>query len=142
MLKQMTISVEEDVYNTLAPFAARQTLSDYIAHLVRSRNAETALEEGYKAANTDHEQETQEKCSVKPNPWDITARALGYKDHRDYLRTNTPKTLAEAEAQAQALLDDPKHKNFFQRYYGVLEGEEAYGNGTDYQRKMRDEWPD
>jgi hypothetical protein len=38
MLKQMTIAVEEDVYNTLAPFAERHTLSDFIAQLVRSRN--------------------------------------------------------------------------------------------------------
>jgi hypothetical protein len=80
--------------------------------------------------------------TAEANKWDAAARALGYKDQRDYLRANTPATIEEAEAQAQAKLDDPDHVNFFKRYYGALEGEEAYGDGAEYQRKMRSEWPD
>ena len=45
MLKQMTISVDEDVYNTLAPFAERNTLGDFIAQLVRSHSKESAQQE-------------------------------------------------------------------------------------------------
>jgi predicted CopG family antitoxin len=116
VLKKMTISVEEDVYNTLAPFEARQTLGDYITHLVRSRNAES-------------------------DKFDVAARSISYKDHSDYLRANTPRTIEEAEAEAERKYNDPNRKPF-SRFYGILEGDEAYGDGMEYQRKMRDEWPD
>jgi hypothetical protein len=45
MLKQMTISIEEDVYNTLAPFAEQHALGDFIAQLVRSHDAEREQKE-------------------------------------------------------------------------------------------------
>jgi hypothetical protein len=76
----------------------------------------------------------------KPNVFDEAARLNGYKDHADYLRANTPATIEEAIAQAQAKLADPEHKNFFKKYYGCLAGEDVYSDGMEYQRKMRDEW--
>jgi hypothetical protein len=74
--------------------------------------------------------------------FDEAARINGYKDHADYLRANSPATLEEAEAEAERKFNAPGNKNFFDRYYGILAGDEAYGDGMEYQRKMRDEWPD
>jgi hypothetical protein len=75
---------------------------------------------------------------AEPNTFDTAATALGYRDHLDYLRANTPATIEEAAARARAKLADPDHKNFFKRHFGAVQG--VYGNGMDYQRKMRDEW--
>jgi predicted CopG family antitoxin len=70
MLKQMTISVEEDVYHSLEPIIALHSLDDYISNLVRSRNAEPTLEEAYiaMAADTEREQEAQEWCNAAFGP--------------------------------------------------------------------------
>ncbi|GHU18502.1 hypothetical protein FACS1894163_10570 [Spirochaetia bacterium] len=59
MLKEVTISVEEDVYNAMET-------------LVRSQPSRTALEEAYKAmaADTEREQEAQEWCNASFGPVD------------------------------------------------------------------------
>jgi hypothetical protein len=75
----------------------------------------------------------------KPNKFDIAAQSLGYKDHLDYLRANTPTTIEEAKAEAARKLNDPNRKPF-SRHFGAVKG--VYGDGMEYQRKMRNEWPD
>ncbi|MDR1900619.1 MAG: hypothetical protein LBQ55_11455 [Treponema sp.] len=72
MLKQMTISVEEDVYDALAPLMAQHTLDEYISDLVRTRGAPPSPEEAYKAmaADTDREKEAQEWCGASFGPED------------------------------------------------------------------------
>jgi predicted CopG family antitoxin len=70
MLKEMTISVEEDVYNTLAPLVAQHRLDEYISTLIRSQPTQTVLEEAYKAmaADTEREREAQEWCNASFGP--------------------------------------------------------------------------
>ncbi|MDR0709240.1 MAG: hypothetical protein LBF77_04135 [Spirochaetaceae bacterium] len=75
-----------------------------------------------------------------PDKFDAAARSCGYQDHLDYLGANTPVTIEEAIAQARAKLADPRHRNFFRRHYGAVQG--VYGDGMEYQRTIRDEWPD
>ncbi|GHV55485.1 hypothetical protein AGMMS49579_18480 [Spirochaetia bacterium] len=72
MLKEVTLSLEEDVYNTMA-MLAQGKLNEYISSLVRSRSPRTALEEAYKAmaADTEREQEAQEWCNANFGPVDI-----------------------------------------------------------------------
>jgi hypothetical protein len=72
MLKQMIISVEEDVYHSLEPIIAGHRLDDYISNLVRSRNAEAVVEEAYiaMAADAEREQEAQEWCNASFGPID------------------------------------------------------------------------
>jgi hypothetical protein len=71
--------------------------------------------------------------------FDQAARLLGYKDDLDYLRSNSPKTIAEAEVEAERKF---KNRKSIYEFYGILKGEDAYGDGMEYQKKMRDEWPD
>jgi hypothetical protein len=85
-------------------------------------------------------QKAETDTTGKPDVFDEAARRLGYKDDLDYLRSNSPKTIKEAEAEAERKFKDRKGKSFFDRFYGILEGEEAYGDGMEYQRMMRDEW--
>jgi hypothetical protein len=73
--------------------------------------------------------------------FDEAARLLGYKDDLDYLRVNTPLTLEEAEADAERKFNDPNRQPF-SRHYGCLKGDDCYGDGMEYQRMMRSEWPD
>jgi hypothetical protein len=75
-----------------------------------------------------------------PDIFDQAAHTLGYKDDVDYLRSNSPKTIAEAIAEAERKFNDPNRKPF-SRHYGCLAGDDVYGDGMEYQRKMRDEWP-
>jgi hypothetical protein len=69
MLREVTISVEEDVYNAMATLAQGK-LNEYISSLVRSQPSRTALEEAYKAmaADTEREQEAQEWCNASFGP--------------------------------------------------------------------------
>ncbi|GHU46904.1 hypothetical protein FACS1894200_01420 [Spirochaetia bacterium] len=60
----------------------------------------------------------------------------------DYLRANTAATIEEAIAEAERKFNAPENKNWFEKYYGILAGDEAYGDGMEYQRRMRDEWCD
>ncbi|MDR2080060.1 MAG: hypothetical protein LBP74_10100 [Treponema sp.] len=70
MVRQMTISVEEDVYNVLAPLLAQKKLDEYISNLVRSRKDPLTLEKAYKemAADTERENEAQEWCNAYFGP--------------------------------------------------------------------------
>jgi hypothetical protein len=72
-----------------------------------------------------------------PDVFDEAARLLGYKDDLDYLRANSPKTIEEAEAEAERKF---KTRKSIYEHYGCLKGEDFYGDGMEYQRKMRDEW--
>jgi hypothetical protein len=70
MLKEVTISVEEDVYSAIAPLLAQHKLNEYISALVRSQPSWTTLEEAYKAmaADAEREQEAQEWCNAAFGP--------------------------------------------------------------------------
>ncbi|GHT63913.1 hypothetical protein FACS1894110_02570 [Spirochaetia bacterium] len=65
MLKEVTLSLEEDVYNAMA-MLAQGKLNEYISSLVSSQPSRNALEEDYKAmaADTEREQEAQEWCNA------------------------------------------------------------------------------
>ena len=73
-----------------------------------------------------------------PIPASNAPAADPFADLGAYLRANTPATIEEAKKEAAAKLADPNHKNFFSRCFGALPG--AFGDGMEYQRKMRDEW--
>ncbi|GHV76360.1 hypothetical protein AGMMS49942_11810 [Spirochaetia bacterium] len=60
-----------------------------------------------------------------------------FADLGAYLRANTPATIEEAKKEAAAKLADPNRKPF-SRHFGALKG--AFGDGMEYQRKLRDEW--
>jgi hypothetical protein len=62
----MTISVEENVYNTLHPIADAKKINEYLAELIRPPLSAEALEAGYKAmaADADHEQDALEWCNA------------------------------------------------------------------------------
>ena len=66
MLRKMTISVEDNVYNTLRPIADAQKINEYLTELIRPPLSAAALEAGYKAmaADADHEREAQEWCNA------------------------------------------------------------------------------
>jgi hypothetical protein len=70
MIRQMTISVEEDVYDALAPLIAQHRLDDYISNLVRSHGGEDSSEEAYKAmaADIEREKEALEWCNASFGP--------------------------------------------------------------------------
>jgi hypothetical protein len=73
---------------------------------------------------------------------DPRAAPIDEEDEADwaaYLKANTPHTIEEAIAEAKRKLADPNRKPF-SRHFGALQG--AFGDGMEYQRKMRDEWPD
>ncbi|GHU51109.1 hypothetical protein FACS1894200_11000 [Spirochaetia bacterium] len=90
-----------------------------------------------------HVKEREPKEAVcSADMFDQAARLIGYKDHLDYLRANTPKTIEEAKAEAKRKFNDRKGESFFDRFYGILEGDDTYGDGMEYQKKMRSEWPD
>jgi predicted CopG family antitoxin len=70
MVRQMTISVEEDVYTVLAPLLAQKKLDEYISNLVRSRKDTLRLEKAYEemAADTEREKEAKEWCNAYFGP--------------------------------------------------------------------------
>ena len=72
-----------------------------------------------------------------PAPASNTPAADPFADLGAYLKANTPATIEEAKKEAAAKLADPNRKPFF-RHFGALKG--AFGDGMEYQRKMRDEW--
>jgi hypothetical protein len=61
-----------------------------------------------------------------------------FADLGAYLKANTPATIEDAQKEAERKFNDPSHKSFFERHFGSLKG--AFGDGMEYQRKMRDEW--
>ncbi|GHU65793.1 hypothetical protein FACS189447_05410 [Spirochaetia bacterium] len=79
----------------------------------------------------------EEESISESEKLDAAARILGYKDDLDFLQANSPKTIEEAEAEAARKF---KNRKSIYEFYGILKGEEVYGDGMEYQRKMREEW--
>jgi hypothetical protein len=70
MLRELTISVDETLYNTLIPMVEKQTIGSLLAEFVQTRlhqrsYTQAELEAGYKAmaADEEYEQEAMEWCS-------------------------------------------------------------------------------
>ena len=64
MLRELTFSVEETLYDTLMPMVEKQTIGDLLAEFVQTRFShrtltQTELEEGYRAMASDHEYERE-----------------------------------------------------------------------------------
>ena len=65
-MKEMTIAVEENVYNTLRPIADAQKINEYLTELIRPPLSAAVLEAGYEAmaADADHEYDAREWCDA------------------------------------------------------------------------------
>jgi len=70
MLRELTLSVDETLYNTLIPMVEKQTIGNLLAEFVQSRFSEHTytheeLEDGYKAmaADEEYEREAMEWCN-------------------------------------------------------------------------------
>jgi hypothetical protein len=70
MLRELTLNVEESLYNTLLPMVEKQTIGNLLAEFVQTRfphctYTQTELEAGYKAmaADTEYEREAMEWCN-------------------------------------------------------------------------------
>ena len=62
MLRELTLNVEETLYNTLMPMVEKQTIGNLLAEFVQTRFShrtytQTELEDGYKAMAADEEYE-------------------------------------------------------------------------------------
>ncbi|GHU49774.1 hypothetical protein FACS1894200_08800 [Spirochaetia bacterium] len=103
----------------------------------------TAIKEGDAWRGEIHTKNIREDIPEAPEVlstkemFDEVARRLGYKDHLDYLRANSPATIEEAKAEAAR---KRKTRKSIYEHYGCLKGEDIYGDGMEYQRMMRDEW--
>ena len=81
MLRELTLSVDETLYNTLIPMVEKQTIGDLLAEFVQSRVSgqtytQEELEAGYKAmaADEEYEREAMEWCNGLMNGIDDEAR--------------------------------------------------------------------
>jgi len=70
MLRELTLNVEEDIYDTLMPMVEKQTIGNFLAEFVQTRiphkdYTQAELETGYKAmaADTEYEREAMEWCN-------------------------------------------------------------------------------
>ena len=70
MLRELTLNVEETLYNTLMPMVEKQTIGDLLAEFVQTRflrraYTQTELEDGYRAMAADekYEHEAKEWCN-------------------------------------------------------------------------------
>jgi hypothetical protein len=70
MLRELTLNVDETLYNTLIPMVEKQTIGNLLAEFVQARFPEhtytqTELEAGYKAmaADEEYEREAMEWCN-------------------------------------------------------------------------------
>jgi len=70
MLRELTLNVEENLYNTLMPMVEKQTIGDLLAEFVQTRfshrtYSQTEMEDGYKAmaADEEYEREAKEWCN-------------------------------------------------------------------------------
>ena len=70
MLRELTLSVDETLYNTLKPLVENQTIGILLAEFVQSRfphrtYTQAELEDGYKAmaADEEYEREAMEWCN-------------------------------------------------------------------------------
>ena len=70
MLRELTLNVDEALYNSLIPLVETQTIGDFLAEFVQTRiphrtYTQAELEAGYKAMADDaeYEQEAMEWCN-------------------------------------------------------------------------------
>ena len=70
MLRELTLNIEETLYDTLMPMVEKQTIGDLLAEFVQTRFSQRTftqmeLEEGYKAmaADEEREREAMEWCN-------------------------------------------------------------------------------
>jgi hypothetical protein len=70
MLRELTLNIDETLYNTLIPMVEKQTIGNLLAEFVQARFPErtytqTELEAGYKAmaADEEYEREAMEWCN-------------------------------------------------------------------------------
>jgi len=70
MLRELTLSVDETLYNKLMPMVEKQTIGNLLAEFVQSRSlgrtyTQAELEAGYKAmaADEEYEKEAMEWCN-------------------------------------------------------------------------------
>jgi hypothetical protein len=70
MLRELTITVDETLYNTLMPMVEKQTIGKLLSEFVQTRLShrtytQTELEEGYKAmaADEEYEREAMQWCN-------------------------------------------------------------------------------
>jgi len=70
MLRELTLNLEETLYNSLLPMVEKQTIGNLLAEFVQTRFShrnytQTELESGYKAmaADTEYEREAMEWCN-------------------------------------------------------------------------------
>jgi len=70
MLRELTLSVDETLYNTLIPMVEKQTIGDLLAEFVQTRLSghtytQAELEAGYQAmaADEEYEREAMEWCN-------------------------------------------------------------------------------
>jgi len=81
MLRELTLSVDETLYNTLIPMVEKQTIGNLLAEFVQARFSgrtytQSELEEGYKAmaADEEYEREAMEWCNGLMNGIDDETR--------------------------------------------------------------------
>jgi hypothetical protein len=70
MLRELTLNIEETLYNTLMPMVEKQTIGNLLAEFVQTRFphrtfTQTELEDGYRAmaADEEYEREAMEWCN-------------------------------------------------------------------------------
>jgi len=70
MLRELTLNVEETLYNTLMTMVEKQTIENLLAEFIQTRftqrsYTQTELEDGYKAmaADEEYEREAMEWCN-------------------------------------------------------------------------------
>jgi len=70
MLRELTLNVEETLYNTLMPMVEKQTIGNLLAEFVQTKfpyrtYTQAELEAGYKAmaADEEYEREAMEWCN-------------------------------------------------------------------------------
>jgi len=81
MQRELTLSVDETLYNTLIPMVEKQTIGNLLAEFVQARYSGRAytqeeLEAGYKAmaADEEYEREAMEWCNGLMNGIDDETR--------------------------------------------------------------------
>jgi len=69
-MRELTLNVEESLYDTLLPLVEKQTIGDLLAEFIQTKFSnrtitQSELEEGYKAmaADQEYEHEAMEWCS-------------------------------------------------------------------------------
>ena len=70
MLRELTLNIDETLYNTLLPMVEKQTIGDFLTEFIQTKfphctYTQTELENGYKAmaADEEYEREAMEWCN-------------------------------------------------------------------------------